>query len=149
MPQADIVDDRLPQIPQALNKAVNQVRKAENKALMAEGDERLKGTRVTWLFNRKNLQDDRLESLSDLARQNLKTSQPGCTKSKILEGFWDMESRWHGTRHSDDPEKRISLSAHALSPLSAWPAPSKAHTTGFIINSTHRITNAVTEGTHK
>jgi transposase len=60
-PKADIVYDRF-HVSQALNQAIDQVRSAENKALLAEGDERLKGTRQTLLFNPKNLQDDRLDS---------------------------------------------------------------------------------------
>jgi hypothetical protein len=46
----NIVYDRF-HVSQALNQAVDEVRRAENKALLAEGDERLKGTRQTWLFN--------------------------------------------------------------------------------------------------
>ena len=141
-PQADIVYDRF-HVSQALNKAVNQVRKAENKALMAEGDERLKGTRQTWLFNPKNLQDDRLESLSDLARQNLKTSRAWLHKENF-EGFWEMESRWHGTRYLHDWYNSAIRSR--LEPIKCVARTLKAHTTGLINYFTHRITNAVTEG---
>jgi transposase len=46
----DIVYDRF-HVSQALNQAVDQVRRAENKALLTEGDERLKGTRQPGSFN--------------------------------------------------------------------------------------------------
>lgn len=141
-PKADIVYDRF-HVSQALNQAVDQVRRAENKALLAEGDERLKGTRQTWLFNPKNLQDDRLESLSDLARQNLKTSRAWLHKENF-EGFWDMESRWHGQRYLRDWYNCAIRSR--LEPIKRVARTLKAHTTGLINYFTHHITNAVTEG---
>ncbi len=38
---------------QYLSEAVDKVRRQEHKELMAEGDERLKGTRRLWLYNPK------------------------------------------------------------------------------------------------
>jgi transposase len=141
-PKADIVYDRF-HVSQALNQAVDQVRRAENKALLAEGDERLKGTRQTWLFNPKNLQDHRLESLSDLARQNLKTSRAWLHKENF-EGFWDMESRWHGQRYLRDWYNSAIRSR--LEPIKRVARTLKAHASGLINYFTHHITNAVTEG---
>ena len=103
----------------------------------------MKGTRQTWLFNPKNLQDDRLESLSDLARQNLKTSRAWLHKENF-EGFWDLESRWQGQRYLRDWYNSAIRSR--LEPIKRVARTLKAHTTGLINYFTHHITNAVTEG---
>jgi transposase len=50
LPQADIVHDRF-HISQHLNEAVDKVRRQENKQLIKQGDNRLVGTKFTWLVN--------------------------------------------------------------------------------------------------
>jgi len=53
LPQADIVHDRF-HISQHLNMAVDMVRKSENKKLVGQGDNRLKGSKFLWLINEEN-----------------------------------------------------------------------------------------------
>lgn len=53
LPQADLVHDRF-HISQHLNDAVDIIRRKENKALVNQGDERLKGSKFLWLTNEKN-----------------------------------------------------------------------------------------------
>jgi len=53
-PDEKIVYDRF-HVVKHLNEAVDKVRRQEHKALSAEGDERLKGTKYDWLRNRENL----------------------------------------------------------------------------------------------
>ncbi len=50
VPDAAVVHDRF-HISKHLGEAVDQVRRSENKALMAEGDGRLTGSRYLWLTN--------------------------------------------------------------------------------------------------
>ena len=49
-PNAELVHDRF-HVGKYIGEAVDQVRRAENKDLQAEDDDRLKGTRQLWLFN--------------------------------------------------------------------------------------------------
>jgi transposase len=50
LPNADIVHDKF-HISAYLNKAVDDVRKAEHRALMKEGDDTLKNSKLDWLRN--------------------------------------------------------------------------------------------------
>ena len=50
LPNADIVHDKF-HISAYLNKAADDVRKAEHRALMKEGDETLKNSKFDWLRN--------------------------------------------------------------------------------------------------
>jgi len=60
VPKADIVHDRF-HLAQYLNKAVDITRRAENKKLTAQNDERLKGTKYLWLKNPDNFTDAQRE----------------------------------------------------------------------------------------
>ncbi len=56
IPSADIVHGRF-HLVQYLNNAVDITRRAENKKLIAQNDDRLKGTKYLWLKNSDNLTD--------------------------------------------------------------------------------------------
>lgn len=58
-PQAVIVHDKF-HVAQHVNEAVDQVRRAENKELRRQGDDRLLRTRQLWLFQELNLSDEQL-----------------------------------------------------------------------------------------
>jgi transposase len=49
-PNAELMHDKL-HVAKHFGEALDQVRRAENKALKAEDDDRLEGTRQLWLFN--------------------------------------------------------------------------------------------------
>src|SRR6266478_8127911 len=82
LPSADIVYDRF-HVSALLNQAVDEVRRAEHKRLLGEGDESLKGTRQLWLFNPRNLEDERLDLLASLAECNFKTSRAWLQKENF------------------------------------------------------------------
>ncbi len=47
---------------------------------MAEGDERLKGTRRLWLYNPKNMSPEQMDEFETLKDLHLKVARPlGCT----------------------------------------------------------------------
>lgn len=77
---ADIVHDRF-HLSQYLNKAVDITRRAENKILLKEEDDTLKGTRYIWLKNEENLSEyqqlikEELFDLNEAKDLNLKTIQ--------------------------------------------------------------------------
>jgi transposase len=71
LPQADIVHDRF-HISQHLNEAVDKVRRQENKQLIKQGDNRLVGTKFTWLVN-----EMRKSKRIDVAPTILRTKKAG------------------------------------------------------------------------
>jgi len=85
-PQADIVYDRF-HIAKYLNEAVDQVRRQEHRQLKAEGDDRLTGTRQTWLFHPENLSESKNEELEALRKQSLQTSRAWGLKD-YFRWFW-------------------------------------------------------------
>jgi transposase len=134
IPQADIVYYRF-HVFKNLNEAVDQVRRRENKELLAGGDESLKATRYSWLFNPVNMSDQRLEEFTVLAARNLQTSHAWLHK-KNFEWFWSQDSlcrgegylrAWHNSaiRSCLDPIERTTrtLKAHT----SGLPHPEKSH----------------------
>ena len=85
LPNADIVHDKF-HISAYLNKAVDDVRKAEHRALMKEGDETLKNSKFDWL---RNFPDLRCEpTFQSLYNANLETSKAWRFKESFS-GFWD------------------------------------------------------------
>jgi transposase len=69
-----IVFDRY-HVVQHMNHAVDQVRRAESKALWQEGDATLKGTRYLWLYGKENVPEHRAEQFSSLQALSLKTGR--------------------------------------------------------------------------
>jgi transposase len=84
---AEIVHDKF-HVSKHLNEAVDQVRRQENKALRAEGDERLVGSKQLWLFNPQNLSQERKKELAALKDETLKTSRAWGIK-EYFRKFWD------------------------------------------------------------
>lgn len=73
-PAAEIVYDKF-HIAKYLNEAVDQVRRAENKALKQAGDKRLVGSKYLWLTNPEKLTEASEERFDELQKQTLKTSR--------------------------------------------------------------------------
>jgi transposase len=72
-PNAELVHYKF-HVAKHLGEAVDQVRRAENKALKAEDDARLKGTRQLWLFNKANLSPAQRRRFAAIRRNGLKTA---------------------------------------------------------------------------
>jgi transposase len=75
-----------------MNEAVNEVRKAEHKSQQALGDERLKGSRYTWLYGWENLPEKKRVEQQNLSGQRLKTARAWRLK-EAFRWFW-----WLGDR---------------------------------------------------
>ena len=67
VPEAEekIVFDRF-HVMGHIGKAVDTVRKQEHRALMASGDETLKGSKYLWLYSRENVPERRREEFAAL-----------------------------------------------------------------------------------
>lgn len=94
VPEAKIVHDRF-HISKHLNEAVDKVRRAENKALKAEDDERLKGSRYLWLTNEENLSDEQADKFEALKNSQLKTSRAWAIR-ELFQEFWEQHGESGG-----------------------------------------------------
>ena len=102
-PQAVVVHDKF-HVAKHLNEAVDQVRRAENKQLQQQGDDRLKRTRQLWLFQELNLSDEQLARFGDLRDSDLKTARAWALKENFR-WFWSEQypanarkffDKWYG-----------------------------------------------------
>jgi transposase len=137
-----IVFDRF-HIMQHVGQAVDTVRKAEHRALRAEGDNTLARTKYLWLYSRENLPDVRRAQLRKLMGQNLKVARAWAIK-EALRHLWDyrreawarryFRSWFHWATHSRlEPMRQV---AHML----------KRRLDNILTYCRLRITNAVAEG---
>jgi transposase len=75
-----------------LNDAVDRVRRAESRALAAQGDDTLKGTKHLWLFHPDRLVGERAARFDVLMRRALKTSRAWMLKELAME-MWACRDR--------------------------------------------------------
>lgn len=73
-------------------KAVDAVRKRENRELLAEGDQTLKGTKYEWLRNAGRLDGRSRRWFNELTRENLKTARAWAIKETAA-SLWEYSSR--------------------------------------------------------
>jgi len=141
-PQAEIVHDRF-HIAKHLNEAVDKVRRQEHKALMKEGDERLKGSKQLWLFNPENMSDDRWLEFERLRSQELKTSRAWAIKEHFR---WFWEYTYAGNARKFFTKWYGWASRSRLKPVIKVAKMLKRHLENILTYFRHPITNAVTEG---
>ncbi|MGH9121884.1 MAG: ISL3 family transposase [Acidimicrobiales bacterium] len=139
---AKIVFDRY-HVMGYLNKAVDTVRKQENRALVAAGDKRLTGSKYLWLHSAENLPERHQERFQALRRGDLKTSRAWAIKES-LRWFWDYRRRGWGEKHFDG---WYFWATHSrLKPVIDAAKTLKRHEAGLLSFFDHRITNAAAEG---
>jgi transposase len=141
-PQADLVHDRY-HVSAYLNEAVDKVRRQEHKALLAEGDETLKGTRQLWLYNPENLRPEQAAEFERLKDLNLKVARAWAAK-ELFSKFWEYATAGWARRFFQDWFGWVSRSR--LRPLVEVAHMLKRHLDNLLTYLKHRITNAVTEG---
>lgn len=131
-------------IAQKLGDAVNRVRRDENKALRAEGDDRLAGTRFLWITNPNNLSksdwDDKFEHLRESA---LKTARAWALKEGAM-AIWHYTSRTWAEKAWG---KWIGWAQRSrLDPMVKVAKTVKNHMWGIVNAVIHGVTNATAEG---
>jgi transposase len=141
-PQAELVHDKF-HVAKYLGKAVDDVRKQENRELCKQGNEGLKGTKYLWLKKPANWSDTQKEQFNQLRTEQLKVAKAWAVKESFTH-FWQCESaysaegyfnRWHfWATHSQ------------LRPVIEVAKLLKRHWAGLASYFKHRITNAVAEG---
>jgi len=86
LPNADIVHDKF-HISQHLNEAVDKTRRKEHRKLLKNKDERLKGTKYSWLKGMEHLSDEALEQVESLAKSELDVAKAWYIK-ELFRHFW-------------------------------------------------------------
>jgi transposase len=130
-------------IMQYMGEALDKVRRQEHRALLAAGDETLKGSKHLWLWAEERVPEDRREQLFSMARRRLKTSRGWgikeglrdfwtCTTRAQAETVWRWWYRW--ATHS------------RLEPVIEVAKMLKRHLPNVMTYFDHRITNAAAEG---
>src|SRR5207244_1018228 len=67
-----------------LGEAVDRVRRREHKALKAEGDERLTGTKYDWLRNPTSMNGKQRREFAELRNSELKTARAWALKETAM-----------------------------------------------------------------
>jgi transposase len=143
VPNADskIVFDKF-HVAQHLSKAVDQVRREENKTLRAAGDDRLKGTRYDWLKNPAAMEPKDRREFAELRKSGLKTARAWALKetAMALYGYtYERPARKHFRWwHNWAVRSR-------LKPILEVARMLKRRFENIITYLTHRITNAASE----
>jgi transposase len=124
-------------------EAVDTVRKAENRTLMAEGDKSLTGSKYLWMYSSEKLPERHQERFDVLRHDDLKTSRAWAIKEN-LRFFWDYRRKSWAEKHW---KAWYFWATHSrLDPVIKVARTFKAHLTGLLAYFEHRITSAGAEG---
>jgi len=99
LPEAEckIVFDKF-HVAKNLGEAVDRVRRQENKALRAAGDDRLVGTKYDWLRNPDNFRDAQWREFRELRTSKLKTARAWALKEQAMV-LWDFRYEGPARKH--------------------------------------------------
>ena len=140
--EAEIVYDRF-HVAKYLGEAVDQVRRAEHKVLMAQGDESLVGARYSVLRSEATRTQKHQDILDRLCGRNLKTSRAWAIKETFQE-FWNA---WNEGFAEGVFKRWYSWAIrYQLKPIVKVAKMLKRHLDGLMSYFRHRISNAVSEG---
>ena len=142
LPKASIVFDRF-HVSSYLGGAVDQVRRAEHKQLLKEGDDVLSGSRYSLLRSEQTRTEKHESMLEKICGRNLKTSRAWAIKESFV-SFWQARNRafaevifqdWYGWAVRSQ-----------LKPVAKVAKMLKKHIEGLLTYFEYPITNAVSEG---
>lgn len=74
-----------------LNKAVDAVRRAENRQFTRKTDRTLRKTKFLWLYNRENIPEDKKNQFENLRKKNLKVGKAWSMK-ELFRHFWSYRN---------------------------------------------------------
>jgi transposase len=126
-----------------LGKAVDTVRKQEHRALMAAGDETLKGSKYLWLYSRENVPQQRRDEFDILRRKELKVGRAWAIKESLRRLWhyvypasgWKFWKRWYfwATHSRLQSIRKAAETIHR-------------HIDNILTYYQHPVTNAMSEG---
>lgn len=142
VPQADIVHDRF-HLAQYLNKAVDITRRAENKKLVAQDDERLKGSKYLWLKNPDNFNENQQQVFDKLKLDvELKTYKVWQLKEDFKNFFQSKDEQEAKAFYADWVEKAKEINnAQLLKVVKTF----DNHLQGLLDYTKHKVSNAMAE----
>lgn len=137
-----IVFDRF-HIMQHMNKAVDQVRKGENREFMEDDIGILKGTKYLWLFAEENVPETMAERFAMLRRLHLDTGRAWAVKEALRE-LWSYRRKGWAERYW---KHWYFWATHSrLEPVKKVARMIRSHLENVLTYFDHRVTNAVSEG---
>lgn len=137
-----IVFDRF-HIMKHMTEAVDAVRKAEHRCLLAEGDETLKRTKYLWLFSEENLPERYEEWFARLKTLKLKTGRAWAIKESLRD-LWTYQRKGWARRFW---EEWYYWATHSrLPPVVKVARMLHSHLDSVLTYFDHRLTNAASEG---
>jgi len=123
--------------------AVDKVRRAENRSLVAEGEKALVGSKYVWLTSPKNMKSAMRTRFKDLKRMGLKVGRAWSVKEAVS-GLWNYTTRVGAIRGW------LKLCAWAsrtrLAPVIKASQTVRRNLLGILNAVVHRVTNAGAEG---
>ena len=136
-----IVFDRF-HVTRLVTEAVDKVRRSENKQLRQSGDDRLVGTKYTWLKGRDKCDQKGWRAFCRLRRGNLKTSRAWAMREQAMT-LWDYRYRGAAENHFRWWYRWATHSR--LEPMIAKAKMLKTHLKNILTYLAHPITNALSE----
>ena len=129
-------------VAQHLNKAVDKVRRQENRELLAEGMDWLKGTKYAWLRHPDNFSRRGWQEFGPLRKSVLKTARAWALKEAAM-CLWDL--RYLGVVEKSFRAWYAWAIRSRLEPMKRVARMIKSHWENIKTYFKHRITNAGSE----
>lgn len=139
MPNADRVHDKF-HISGYLNKAVDQVRKSENRIFQKEGNTVLTGTKYLWM--RKEWSKENKRTYKDIKNICIKTGRAWSIK-EVFRDFWNY--KYKGAAITFFKKWYFWATHSKLKPIIKVAKMLKRHLNELVTYFKHRITNALLE----
>ena len=142
LPQSDVVHDKY-HVATYLGKAVDLVRRQENKTFVKDGNNALKGTKYLWLTNPDNWDLNDKKEFRSIASDEMKVGRAWSIKESFRH-FWDY--RYRGVAENFFKWWYYWATHSKLKPIIEVAKTLKRHIVGIFAYLKHHITNAATEG---
>ena len=137
-----IVHDRF-HVMQLATRAVDQVRRAEHRELLAHGDDRLSKTKYVWITSQEQLSEKQQALFDETYTLQLRTGKAWAFK-EMLRDLWTQPDTSSATGYFQAWYQRVT---HArMEPLKQVARTIKERLRNVVSYCTHGITNAVAEG---
>jgi transposase len=137
-----IVHDRF-HVMQLATKAVDQVRRAEHRELLARGDDRLSKTKYVWITSQEHLSEKQQALFDETYNLQLRTGKAWAFK-EMLRDLWSQPDVATATGYFQEWYQRVIHTR--LEPMKQVARTIKERLRNVVSYCTHRITNAVAEG---
>lgn len=142
VPWAAIVHDKF-HIMKYMNEAVDNVRKKENKYLMAHQNNALTGTKYLWLKAKKNFTKENKSDFRELNTEQLAVGR-AWNRKELLRHLWDYS--YEGSARKFFKRWYFSATHSRLEPVIKVAKMFKRHIENILTFIKYRITNAFAEG---